>query len=181
MFLFRKPDVRNFIAGSLAGLTGQSVTYPLDRARAVMAVTKVGEYRNLGEVFRRILNDEGYQGLYRGFAPTVIGVMIYAGTSFFTYERLKHAWTEQRKELEDPSPTAWQRLMSGAVAGLIGQTCSYPLDIVRRRMQTARQMGFAANKYTSIIGTLAQVYRYINNVGNSALKCGGILFFQSEL
>ena len=29
-----------FVAGSLAGVTGQLVTYPLDRARAVMAVTK---------------------------------------------------------------------------------------------------------------------------------------------
>ena len=39
------------------------------------------------------------------------------------------------------------------------QVASYPLDIVRRRMQTARQMGFASNKYASIVGTLVLVYR----------------------
>ena len=40
--------------GSLAGMTGQALTYPLDRARAVMAVTKVGEYRNIFHVFSTI-------------------------------------------------------------------------------------------------------------------------------
>ena len=73
---FRPPGFKNFIAGSLAGLTGQSLTYPLDRARAVMAVTRVGEYRNLRDVFSRIIADEQYRGLYRampgGPAPAVL-------------------------------------------------------------------------------------------------------------
>ena len=47
----RRPGKLNFVAGSLAGLTGQAITYPLDRSRAVMAVTPVGEYKNLWAVF----------------------------------------------------------------------------------------------------------------------------------
>lgn len=41
---------RQFTAGSLAGITSQSLTYPLDLARARMAVTHKGEYATLRQV-----------------------------------------------------------------------------------------------------------------------------------
>jgi len=134
----------------------------------VMAVTNVGEYKNLLDVFKRTLRDEGYRAMYRGFAPTIIGVVPYAGVSFLTYETLKAAWLKNkdsktaidRNELDQKSKLSplW-RLLFGAVAGLLGQTASYPLDIVRRRMQTARQMGVNGNRYSSILGTLIYIYR----------------------
>ena len=157
----------HFLAGSLAGVTAGSLTYPLDRSRAVMAVTHVGEYKNLLDVFSRTIRDEGYRALYRGFAPTIIGVVPYAGVSFLTFEKLKGMWFQKRASIEKPgtemsknehlSPL-W-RLLFGAIAGLLGQTASYPLDIVRRRMQTARQMGVNGNRYSSIVGTLVYIYR----------------------
>lgn len=41
---------RRFLAGSLAGVTSQSLTYPLDLARARMAVTHDSEFARLKEV-----------------------------------------------------------------------------------------------------------------------------------
>lgn len=40
-------------------------------------------------VFGRISREEGLKTLYRGFTPTILGVIPYAGLSFFTYETLK--------------------------------------------------------------------------------------------
>ena len=91
----QRPQYLHFIAGSLAGVTGQAMTYPLDRARAVMAVTRIGEYRNRIDVFRRIVVQEGPLALYRGFVPTILGVIPYAGVSFFTFETLKKFWTKR--------------------------------------------------------------------------------------
>ena len=47
------------------------------------------EYRSLVSVFLSIWRVEGLAALYRGLTPTMLGVIPYAGTSFFTYETLK--------------------------------------------------------------------------------------------
>lgn len=44
-------------------------------------------------VFVRISQEEGVKTLYRGFTPTILGVIPYAGITFFTYETLKKLHT----------------------------------------------------------------------------------------
>ena len=134
-----------------------------------MAVTNSNgkQYKNLVFVFVSIYKEEGFLSLYRGLTPTLLGVIPYAGTSFFTYETLK-GWMLTRRagsgvgrgesEVRLPPPGPVERMGCGAVAGLLGQAASYPLDIVRRRMQTSHQLG-KGDKYSSVLGTLVTVYR----------------------
>lgn len=49
-------------------------------------------------------------------------------------------------------------LVFGASAGALGQTSSYPLDIVRRRMQTSRPK-ITGVPYRTVAQTLAKIYR----------------------
>ncbi|NXB89306.1 S2542 protein, partial [Vidua chalybeata] len=142
-----------FIAGSLAGTTAAMVTYPLDMVRARMAVTPKEMYSSIVHVFIRISREEGLKTLYRGFTPTILGVIPYAGLSFFTYETLKKVHAEHSGRAQ-PSPP--ERLLFGACAGLIGQSASYPLDVVRRRMQTAGVLG---HTYSSILLTMQDIVR----------------------
>ncbi|KAF6097100.1 solute carrier family 25 member 42 [Phyllostomus discolor] len=83
------PPWPRLLAGALAGTTAASITYPLDLVRARMAVTPKEMYSNIFQVFIRISREEGLKTLYHGFTPTVLGVIPYAGLSFFTYETLK--------------------------------------------------------------------------------------------
>ncbi|XP_046397557.1 mitochondrial coenzyme A transporter SLC25A42 [Ischnura elegans] len=149
-----KPFVR-FLSGSLAGVVSQSLTYPLDMARARMAVTHKDKYGSLSQVFVKIWREEGPRTLYRGYTPTVLGIIPYAGTSFATYGTLKKTYMDY-KGLPDKNPNAFERLIFGAIAGLLGQSTSYPLDIVRRRMQTSVITG---ERYNTVIGTLIKIYR----------------------
>jgi len=142
---------RRFLAGSLAGVTSQSLTYPLDLARARMAVTQKDTYNSLIEVFIKIWRVEGPLAFYKGYFPTIMGVIPYAGVSFFTYGSLQK-WFHENYSSTNP----FTNLVCGAIAGMLGQSSSYPLDIVRRRMQTSAVTG---KNYTSIVGTLVKVYR----------------------
>jgi solute carrier family 25 protein 42 len=143
---------KRFVAGSLAGMTAQSLTYPLDLTRARLAVSPRSKYANLVDVFAKIIKEEGFWTLYRGYVATMVGVIPYAGTSFFVYESLKN-WHARRSETPI---NPLERLIFGATAGGIAQTSSYPLDIVRRRLQVGQ---FSRNYSYSIIGILRDVYR----------------------
>jgi solute carrier family 25 protein 42 len=129
-----KTPGRRFISGSLAGVTSATITYPLDLARARMAVTNKTVYNNLFSVFLSIFRNEGITALYRGALSSLIGVLPYSGCVFFTYESLKHI----RLDYYSHRPiNKAERMLFGAIAGLVGQTVSYPFDVVRRRLQTA--------------------------------------------
>jgi solute carrier family 25, member 42 len=54
---FRNNGGLKFLSGSLAGVTSQTLTYPLDLARARMAVSTKNDYKSLGDVKYLILNE----------------------------------------------------------------------------------------------------------------------------
>ncbi|CAG4957543.1 unnamed protein product [Parnassius apollo] len=147
--------IRLLIVGSLAGVTSQSATYPLDFARARMAVSPKSEYGSLRVVFIRVAREEGIRTLYRGYPATIMGVIPYAGVSFFTYDTLKRWYSEH---FGSPA-TGFTNIALGGTAGALAQTASYPLDIVRRRMQTARRNTDLSYPCPSIVQTLAHIYR----------------------
>lgn len=124
---------RSFLAGSLAGLVSSICTYPLDLARARMAVSNSDKIR-LIQIFKTIVWKDGYLALYRGCLPSIFGIVPYAGVTFFTYETAKRLHNEYTLKEE---PHHLERMAFGALAGLLGQTAAYPLDVVRRRMQTS--------------------------------------------
>jgi solute carrier family 25 protein 42 len=95
----RDSEWPRFLAGSLAGVTAQTLTYPLDMTRARLAISPKTKYKNLADVFIKVVKEGKGQGgnggvmaLYRGYVPTMMGVIPYAGFSFYTYETLKRAY-----------------------------------------------------------------------------------------
>ncbi|KAG8940616.1 hypothetical protein FRC04_005181 [Tulasnella sp. 424] len=72
----------------------------------------------------------GIRGLYRGLVPTAVGVAPYVGINFTAYETLRIIITPPEHKNSVP-----RKLLCGALAGSISQTITYPLDVLRRKMQ----------------------------------------------
>lgn len=87
---------------------------------------------------QRDVVQEGVLALYRGWLPSVIGVVPYVGLNFAVYETLKDIAVKRYGVESDRELSSTLRLSAGGVAGTIGQTIAYPFDVVRRRLQVCR-------------------------------------------
>ncbi|KAF3328332.1 mitochondrial substrate carrier family protein P [Carex littledalei] len=139
----------DLLAGSASGGTAVLCTYPLDLVRTKLAfqvrdpdqggkniirrVSAPPAYTGIRDVFKRVYQEGGFRSLYRGVCPTLIGILPYAGLKFYIYEDLKAQVPDEYKN------SVTLRLTCGALAGLFGQTLTYPLDVVRRQMQVQSQ------------------------------------------
>ncbi|KAF3483321.1 mitochondrial carrier protein [Arthroderma uncinatum] len=181
---------RRLISGSLAGITSVFFTYPLELIRVRLAFeTKQGSRSSLRNIFHQIYNERssgvaassdaaassstvssaaekikprsGLVNFYRGFSPTMVGMLPYAGISFLTHDTvgdwLRHPSIEkyttiphsgkdtpngqEQARSHRPQLKATAELLSGAIAGLVSQTSSYPLEVIRRRMQVGGVVG----------------------------------------
>lgn len=138
-------------------------TYPLELIRVRLAF----EVRNDSRIGYVTLCKQIYQesaashrkfihfpimNFYRGLNPTIMGMIPYAGVSFFTHYLLtEFCRTELADLTTKPSLAAgkldsrgqnikaplktWVELTVGGLSGAIAQTVSYPLEVIRRRMQ----------------------------------------------
>ena len=177
----QETPIRRLLSGSLAGVTSVFLTYPLEVIRVRLAFeTKRDSRSSLSSICRQIYNEHppdvarssissapgsisavaastsesGLINFYRGFTPTLAGMLPYAGMSFLTHDTatdwlrlpaLAPYTTTSAPASRDPNAPPilkyWAELLAGGFAGLVSQTASYPLEVIRRRMQVGGAVG----------------------------------------
>ncbi|KAJ4296501.1 coenzyme A transporter [Kalmusia sp. IMI 367209] len=177
---------RRFVSGSLAGMVSVFFTYPLEVIRVRLAFETSADKRStLRGICKMIYNEHaaptvhnptnpitaaaatvvekaapqtGLANFFRGFTPTLVGMIPYAGASFLAHDTmsdiLRHPaiapYTTLPHTERSESPTStykpaqlqyWAELSTGGFAGFFSQTVSYPLEVIRRRMQVGGVVG----------------------------------------
>jgi len=146
----------NLASGGMAGATSLLFVYSLDYARTRlgndMKNAKGGgerQFNGLIDVYKKTLASDGIVGLYRGFGPSVLGIVVYRGLYFGMYDSLK--------------PVVLVGPLQGnfLASFLLGWTvttgagvASYPLDTIRRRMMMTSG---EAVKYKSSMDAARQI------------------------
>ncbi|KAL0921155.1 hypothetical protein M5K25_008202 [Dendrobium thyrsiflorum] len=121
----------SLVAGACAGISSTLFTYPLELLKTRLTIEK-DVYDNLLHAFVKIIREEGPTELYRGLTPSLIGVVPYAATNYFTYDMLKKAY---RKICKKEDIGNFATLLMGSAAGAISSSATFPLEVARKRMQ----------------------------------------------
>ncbi|XP_042700093.2 mitochondrial adenyl nucleotide antiporter SLC25A23 isoform X2 [Chrysemys picta bellii] len=123
-----------FVAGSLAGATAQTIIYPMEVLKTRLTLRKTGQYSGVADCAKKILQKEGIRAFYKGYLPNVLGIIPYAGIDLAIYETLKNMWL-QKYSRNTADPGILVLLACGTMSSTCGQIASYPLALVRTRMQ----------------------------------------------
>ncbi|TLD25208.1 hypothetical protein PspLS_06060 [Pyricularia sp. CBS 133598] len=146
----------NLASGGAAGATSLLFVYSLDYARTRLAndakSAKGGgdrQFNGLVDVYRKTLASDGIAGLYRGFGPSVAGIVVYRGLYFGMYDSIKPVLLTGALETNFLASFAlgWCVTTGAGIA-------SYPLDTVRRRMMMTSG---EAVKYSSSFDAFKQI------------------------
>jgi len=84
---------RKLVAGSMAGLTAQMITYPGDTIRRRMIANGMGgkerTYKNSMHCCKLILQHEGFKGFFKGFQANCVRAIPGASIQFWAYDFFK--------------------------------------------------------------------------------------------
>ncbi|VUZ45206.1 unnamed protein product [Hymenolepis diminuta] len=129
-----------FIAGALAGATSQTLIYPMEVLKTRMCLRKTGQYSSMFDCARKLYHEHGLWVFYRGYIPNLVGILPYAGIDLALYETFKTLYVKALNKSVEPgekltAPPVYVSLTAGACSSVCGQIATYPLALVKTKLQ----------------------------------------------
>eukprot|EP00047_Mylnosiga_fluctuans_P013193 m.29998 g.29998 ORF g.29998 m.29998 type:complete len:503 (+) comp4729_c0_seq1:33-1541(+) len=143
------PVGRKLAAGGFAGVVSQTAVFPMEVLKTRLASATTGKYRGIAHCATVVYRMGGFSAFYRGLTPSLLGAMPYAAIDFYVYDTLKEKYIASNPGRE---PSVLVLMACGATSSSVGQLASYPLALVRTRMQ-------ASDRPTGMLRELLLVYR----------------------
>ncbi|KAI4376167.1 hypothetical protein MLD38_013958 [Melastoma candidum] len=145
------PIPASLVAGACAGVSSTICTYPLELVKTRLTI-QGDVYNGMLDAFVKIVRDEGPAELYRGLAPSLIGVIPYAATNYFAYDTLRKAY---KRIFKQEKVGNIETLLIGSAAGAISSTATFPLEVARKHMQVGALSG--RQVYKNVIHAITSI------------------------
>ncbi|KAF8382159.1 hypothetical protein PRIPAC_71301 [Pristionchus pacificus] len=155
-----------FAAGSSAGAISQTIIYPMEVLKTRLALRRTGQlHKGLIHFAAKLYRKEGIATFYKGYVPNLLGIIPYAGIDLAIYETLKALYCKHSKATE---PGVLALLACGTCSSTFGQLASYPLALIRTRLQ-ARSISADPTQPDTMSGQLRYI---VKNEGLTGLYRG---------
>jgi len=136
----RRMESLKLFSGGLAGTVAACITNPLEVVKTQLQSSNSAKC-SPSEIFQKILNADGIPGFWRGLPPTLLGIIPSRSAYFYAYQKMKIFLDPTLPEGSPPNA-----LIAGFSAGIVGNTLTNPIWMVRTRMQIL--VGAGQRQYT---------------------------------
>lgn len=202
-------EVKNLIAGGLAGMVAKSFVAPIHRIKILYQVTSAPfRLRHVPKVASKIIKQEGLSGLWKGNTATMIRVFPYAGIQFMVFNRVKSYFIDRHDRRYDMQNsmgeggeiiltrrnsieknqmwalTTSESLIAGSAAGAVSVLCTYPLDLTRAQLAVLKKG--RRNVFLKVLGSnysnggVGGLFRGISPTLLGMLPYAGVAFTINE-
>lgn len=105
-----------------------------------MCLRKTGQYSSMFDCARKLYHEYGLWVFYRGYIPNLVGILPYAGIDLALYETFKTLYVKALNKSAEPgekltTPPVYVSLTAGACSSVCGQIATYPLALVKTKLQ----------------------------------------------
>ncbi|KAM7361626.1 solute carrier family 25 member 45 [Cochliomyia hominivorax] len=161
-------DKNIFVAGSVAGFVQSFIACPIELIKVRLQTQHYysdyvyGKRRTTYGTFKKILQNDGISGLYRGLIPMMcrdvfpygIYMLVYRDTTNYV-DQTEFVQNRRRLRKEDDAKVDFiVTTLAGAWAGILSWVCVIPFDVVKTIMQAEE-----SSQYRNIWHCLSKNFR----------------------
>eukprot|EP01089_Gocevia_fonbrunei_P012695 TRINITY_DN3072_c0_g1_i1.p1 TRINITY_DN3072_c0_g1~~TRINITY_DN3072_c0_g1_i1.p1 ORF type:complete len:228 (-),score=37.95 TRINITY_DN3072_c0_g1_i1:34-717(-) len=150
---------QSFFCGAGAGFGAGTINGPIELIRTKLQVQTQGAsgamYKGPIDVIVKSFKYGGILGPFKGLGATYLRDIPQYAFYFATYEIVRNLLTPTGKTVDDLSVP--RLMVSGGLAGVAGWIMTYPVDVVKSRVQAQSELSVV--KYKGIIDCALRSYR----------------------
>uniref|UniRef100_A0A3B4WPL6 Solute carrier family 25 member 24, like n=1 Tax=Seriola lalandi dorsalis TaxID=1841481 RepID=A0A3B4WPL6_SERLL len=161
---------QRFGLGCVSGAVAHAAFYPLEVLKVRLNLQQSGTYNGVVACARSIYRHESLSSFYRGFKPSILCMIPYAGVECAVHQSIMN-WAKS-----DPAYNSDSKLFFFSfVAFASGQMTSYPLAVIRTQQQ-AQAFSSDSRPASGVLQGLIGIYErrgirgYYNGMGASFVR-----------